>query len=556
MSTYQVLLGLGGDSGLIRIGLPLLRQEPDACAGGRALRGRPLLVQQPERSRRKPVEDFWFTPTARLLDAVEHKKQTLESAWANPWNTRNCHPAHREWARDAARVFLAAREREEVARAAAGHPATSPVAVEWMGLTRLRRPDTRGADQYERTVWGRRYASADGSVREIWIPSMGTVKRDRPMVEIAAAAGVAATGIPVAVEYGQRAEELKGPNVLPSRVRIVGVGLGDGSVAVLADWDADEAVRQFDLHAKNRMAQAVDGRELQPGSDCTRCEGLAGCETIPKIPGLLGVSGPHRPRKRRSVSISDLRVHATCPARYHLTRVLNLKDGRSENEAIRRGRAVDAWLNKRHQERPWTACRHSALPGSLPGLAPEGGGPALDMIRQHRGHCPLDGLPATETVRPQWRLAVYDPVADTVVIADPDLLYTDMGGWVWRETKTAARRFSERRPLLSTFPQLALAVLLMASGVPGGDPRRSRIELEVLRADGATCQEIDPFDAANIDQARDVVSGLAAGWAADETYAPVPAPGFDCVDCEVRRWCAVGRGNAQATLSPSTEAGR
>ncbi|MEW1642089.1 PD-(D/E)XK nuclease family protein [Streptomyces sp. NPDC091219] len=408
-------------------------------------------------------------------------------------------------------------------------------------MTRLRAQDGRGADRYERTAWGRQYASADGSLREIWIPSMDSVKRDRPLPEIAAAAYVAASGVPVDMPYGERTQLPDSDGVLPQRVRVVGVGLGDGSTQVLADWDAAEAKRQFDAHTKELMSSAADGREFRPGQDCIRCEALSGCQAVPRVPGLLDASAPLRPRKRRSVSVSDLRAYRDCPARYYLTRVLKLRDGRTENTAIRRGRAVDAWLNERHAAKPATPCRRVPLPEYLPGLSAEELPAALAMIRQHRGRCPLDGLAVDETVEPQRRLAVYDPQTDVVVIADCDLVYTDRGGRVVRETKTASHPFGERRELVRTYPQLALAVLLMASGTLGGDPRRSRIELEVLRKDGARLEEIDPFDAVTLDQSRHVITELAAGWAADETYIAAPARDFDCTDCEARRWCPSAR---------------
>ncbi|MFG3031729.1 PD-(D/E)XK nuclease family protein [Streptomyces sp. NPDC048253] len=541
MSAFRKPPQVDGDDQLIRIGLPLLRQEPDSCPAGRALRARPLLTQHPERSRRKPVEDFPFAPWGDLVDSVEHRGRTLAEAATNSGSMRRCSEAHMRWAVEAAGTYLAARSREQSVRVAAGHPATRPVRKQWVGVDRLREQDGRGADRYERTAWGRQYASDDGSLREIWIPSIDSVKRDRPLPEIAAAAYVAASGVPADLPYGKRAQLSDSQSVLPQRVRVVGIGLGDGSTQVLADWTAAEAKRQFDEYAKELMSSAADGRELRPGQDCARCEALSGCPAVPRVPGLLGAPASHRPRKRRSVSVSDLRAYRDCPARYYLTRVLKLRDGRTENAAIRRGRAVDAWLNERHAAKPGTPCRRVPLPESLPGLSAEELPSAVAMIRHHRGRCPLDGLAVDETVEPQRRLAVYDPQADVVVIADCDLVHTDRGGTVVRETKTASHRFGERQELVRTYPQLALAVLLMAAGVLGGDPRRSRIELEVLREDGARLEEVDPFDALTLDQSRCVITELAAGWAADETYTADPAHDFDCAGCEARRWCTSAR---------------
>lgn len=200
---------------------------------------------------------------------------------------------------------------------------------------------------------------------------------------------------------------------------------------------------------------------------------------------------------------------------------------------------MDAVLNARHTERPPGGCRHLPLPGGLPGLEETEQEPALRMLDRHRAICPLDGLPSHEQVRVQPRLTAYDPVVDAVIIADPDLLYTDAGGWVWRETKTSRGPLRAGRPLLEQYPQLALAVVLMAAGVLGGDRRRSRIELELLHEGGAACEVIDPFDEPTVEQARSIIADLAGSWAADESYACAPGP--HCTGCEALTWCEAGQ---------------
>ncbi|GAA1898143.1 PD-(D/E)XK nuclease family protein [Actinomadura bangladeshensis] len=531
--------GTEGDAGLVRVGLPLLRDEPRGCPHGRSLRARPLVVD-PNRVRRKPIVDFALKPVMDALDLIEHRKKEVGAALAEPWTFRSCHPSHRAWAETAVTNYLAARTTEEESRRAAGRPATFPVREEWVAISRLTVPDARGARRYERTAWGRRYASADGGTRELWLPSVNSVKEDRPPAEIAAAAAVALTGVSAKARFGRPYQETGGHADVPARVRVIAVGCGDGEVRVLADWDAHEVSRRYESLAQPALRRLIGRTELNPGSDCVNCECLTGCPQPTRAPGLLGVPAPSRPRRRRSVSAADLRVHDDCPARFHLTRVLHLKADQPENPAIRRGRAVDAVLNERHGgQRTERGCRDLPLPTALPGLAEGETGPALRMLAQHRGVCPLDGLPDREQVRAQPRLTAYDPVADAVVIADPDLLYTDTGGWVWRETKTSATPLWEGRPLLESYPQLALAVVLMAAGIPGGDPRRSRIELEVLYEHGAACEVIDPFDEPTLTQARAVVARLADPWTADETYAP--SPGGHCTGCEALTWCEAGR---------------
>jgi hypothetical protein len=527
-----------GDPRLIRVGLPLLREEPRGCPRGRALRARPLVEQDPEPVRRRPLKDFALGPVMDVLDLVEHKKKDVDEALADPAVAHGCHPGHRRWTRDAVLNYLAARAREEESRRADGYPATAPVADEWVAIAALSAPDDRGALRYERTAWGRRYASADGTVREIWLPSLNAVKEDRGDAEIAAAASVALSGIPANARFRRPYLRKGHPGPEPRQVRVIAVGCGDGETRVLADWDAHETSQRYESLAQPALRRMIDRTGLNPGADCVGCAGLLGCAQPTRSPGLLQVPAPARPRRRRSVSASDLRAHAECPAKFHLTRVLRIKRPQPENLAIRRGRAVDAVLNERHSARTPYGCRDLAPPAALPELTAEESGPALRMLDQHRAVCPLHGLPSQEQVLVQPRVSAYDPVADTVVIADPDLLYTDAGGWVWRETKTSSGPVWEGRPLLETFPQLALAVVLMAAGVLDGDRRRSRIELEVLHEQGAACEVIDPFDEPTLAEARATVARLAGPWAADESY--LPAPGRHCADCEALPWCDTG----------------
>ncbi|WP_338932299.1 PD-(D/E)XK nuclease family protein [Streptomyces netropsis] len=475
------------------------------------------------------------------LDAIELNCADVTAALTAMRKSGKLHAGHASWAESAVLCYLRARETTEAERRALGRPETRAVRAQWTEIRGRETSDRRGATRYERTAWGRRYESADGTERELWLLSVNSVKEDRPAAEIAEAAAVAAAGIPAQAGFQDIYRPVPGSTRRPDRIRIIGVGCGSGDHAVLADWDFAEAQRQFELHAKPVLGRVVEGDRLNPGSSCTRCEGLVGCELPRRVPGLLGVPGPRRPRKRRSVSATDLRTHARCPAQFHLTRVLHLSSGKAESEAIRRGRAVDHWLNEQHGE---GGCRDVPLPDALPRLSEDEQQAALSMLAQHQRACPLDGLRTGETVRVQERLSAYDPELDVVLIADPDLLYTRSGGWIWHETKTAAHRPWEGQELMAAHPQLAFAVLMMSAGVPGGDPRRSLIELEVLYEDGARCEEVDPGDPDTQAAARRIIAGLAGPWAVDETYAP--ATGDHCSGCEAAAHCAAGRSYLEA----------
>ena len=146
-------------------------------------------------------------------------------------------------------------------------------------------------------------------------------------------------------------------------------------------------------------------------------------------------------------------------------------------------------------------------------------------------HADRDVVPRTEPV-----LAYDDPASDTVVIAQPDLLYCDGGGWVWRETKTT-RYIADRsgKDVLEVYPQAALALVLLAEGALGGDRSRSRVELEILRPTGPDLELISPGNPGRIAKAREVLASLAAPWHGDRDFAA--NPGRRCADCEVAQWC-------------------
>ncbi|MFF3444117.1 PD-(D/E)XK nuclease family protein [Streptosporangium sp. NPDC002721] len=558
--------GTTGDGSAVRTGLPVTREDPRDCPTAVAAGARIWLRATPEPPRRRdPLQSFTLKPFMDALDLIEHRGVPTAQAMAELHRTQGtfsgkgrppAHPGLIEWTAAAVPRYLAAREAEN----ASGTARTYPVPEEWVVRRDLRSPDRRGAAHYEQTAWGRRYVSADGGVRELRLLSFGTAKKERSNAERAAAAHTAAFGFPSASGYGELYRPVRGlpaaRTARPRRVRVVDVGCGDGSSTVLADWDLEETLRRYAEHTVPALGRAVDATGHVPGSGCVGCKALNGCTTLHQAPGMLGLAADLS-RPRRSVSASDLRTHLECPARFHLTRQLKLRSPRPENAAILRGRAVDAWLNERHATRPLTGCGHSPGPEN-PGdwsagghvLTGEEAEAGARMIAEHAALCPLDGLDPGERVRVQPQLTCYDPELDVVVIATPDLLHTREGGWIWRETKTAGRHLWEERALMRTYPQLALAVLMMASGVLGGDMRRSRVELEMLYPDDGGLEVLDPGLPSVVDEARAVIAEMAGPWQRDTSYSPVP--GRHCGGCEALDWCRPGREHLAPSPDPAT----
>ncbi|MFF3497310.1 PD-(D/E)XK nuclease family protein [Streptomyces sp. NPDC002795] len=458
------------------------------------------------------------------------------------------HPALLMWTIEAFQRYAAARSAEQAQAQAGGLPATAPVRPSWTWRTvRSRTPDMRGARQYEHTVWGRQYASADGAVRDLWVPSLGRAKTDRAAAEKAAIAHVVARGLPTprrrfGVEPPETAMAVARP---VDRVRVFDFGCADGSVTPLLDWGPDDVHQQFTEAAAPAFHSVATGVDTQPGESCVDCKAISQCGALRRTPGLWGGSPTVPTRRRRSLSAWDLRLHGECPAQYHLVRQLHLDDLVQENDGARRGRAVDAWLNERHATRPTQGCRDLPAAGAAEMPAAHGldgrlAREAAGMLREHRDLCPLNGIGPDEQVLVQHRVTAYVPELDVVVLAVPDLVYTHRGRCLWRETKTSSAPLWERRSLMRSYPQLALGVLLLSAGALDADPRRSWVEFEQLREGPgqSRLERIDPSRPENVAEAREVIADLAQPLLDDTSYEP--RTGRHCHGCQARTWCKPG----------------
>ena len=572
MPAWPVPDGTSGGLTLIRTNLVAAREDPRECPWARSTKARPLLRVDPKLAYVvKQLQDFALAPLMDALDRIEYGRCAPKDVVSQLWSTQGtfgisgrprAHEGLLGWTVAAISHYLGAREADQRSRLIAGLAPTFPVEDTWVFRHELARLDSRGANAYEETAWGRRYVALDGSVRDLWLISFGSTKTDRPASEKAAAAHVALYGAPSDgggaghYRYVEPDRLHPGRTAVPSRVRVLDVGCGDGSLASLVDWDREEVDHHFVLDARPALARVVDDAETRPGSSCVECKALAGCSALVRTPHLLSIgSALPKVRSRRSVSVADLRTYADCPAKCHVTRQLKLKSSRPENASIRRGRAVDAWLNDRHLARPPGGCR--SLPGPVDSASWSAGDIALSgdeaeqgarMLVQHQAVCPLDGLDSGEQVLVQHQVTCYDPHLDLVFIATPDLLHTRAGGWTWRETKTSSSRLYEGEPLLRRYPQLALAVLMLDAGVLGGDLSRSLVEFELLNTDDSDLEVLDPSRVRVVSEARDVLNEIATPWIRDAAFEP--NPGRNCQDCEALDWCVPGQQHLAASIKP------
>lgn len=575
MSTWHVPAGAAGEISFIRTNLVAAREADGDCPLGRSLEARPWVTADPEVPELTlPLADFALGPLMAALDRIEFPRFRLSQTdvvslmWQTHGTFKNrrrapAHPGLLKWTEAAISHYLTARQTVQAARLAAGEPTTQPVDVNWVIQRQLSQPDARGARTYEQTAWGRRYASADGEVRELWLLSFGRAKTERPAGETAAAAKVTMFGrsavgrwkAPHEMTPASRSQT--GEPKHPSRARVIDVGCADGSFSVLADWSRSQVDDNFAADAAPVLSRVVEDMRTKPGSSCLGCKAIAGCTALPRTAGLLSLTAGHPSGRRMSISVSDLRYYDACPAKYHLLRQLKLKSTRPESDAIRRGRAVDAWLNERHSDRERIACRGRSGPDVRTWLAERLSLPAADadaaarMAAHHDWHCPLNNLSTSEQVLIQPQITCFDHELNLVFTATPDLVHSRDGGWIWRETKTSASKLFEGKPLLRQYPQLALAVLMLNAGALGGIVARSRVELELLTPDDVTLEEIDPARPAVVDEARQVIDDLARPWIRDVAYEPQPTGA--CASCEALDWCQPGQDHLGAIDNPNGE---
>jgi hypothetical protein len=530
MAPWQPPDGVVGDPSFIRVSLGILGPQRYRCPARDAMAARPGLVASTGvRRGREVLEPFTLGPFMTALDLVEDRRLTADQALtaAGERPERPMHDGVMQWTRHAVRAYLGAFPNDaspDNAVPDGAAPTMRPVRRRWAYRSRLNEPDGRGADRYEINVWGRCYVSVDGRIRELRLITNRLNARNRGDAEIAVAALVAAEG---------------GPGEPPERVRIVQFGILEGAAETLFDGTAAAAVEMYRLHGRDALSSIVDNSEYRPGAICADCQFASVCPKLPREPGLLGVRDPGRPR--RTWSATNARSYRVCPARDYLRQQRLPVDATIEqNAAAERGRAVHAFLDKRHRRADrehcdlhvpsnWVPVRHE--------LADDDRILGARLLRHHAEICPLR---YADEVRPEPDLVYDDADANVVVLAKPDLLYQERGSWVWREVKTTGS--DRRRPtdLLVAYPQLALGIVLVGRGVFG--PGRGWVELEMLRPGGADLTTFDPFTDGVRKRAEQVLVDHVRVWRVDDRFAA--APGRECRRCEVSRWCSAKAGGA------------
>jgi hypothetical protein len=541
MGSWIAPEGMVGSTDHVRVFASHVR--PSTCAQFAAARARPQLrPRRPEPRRPSGLEPF---PLGRIMDALDliefdgvEIDRAVALVIADPAKP-TVHEAVARWLGSAVRNFIDATVQPEES---SGSPAWRPDRNLWVVQAQV--PGTP-PQSYELCAWGRRYESTDGTSRELRIPTSSRQPREPETAEVAVAAYVAGWGSRVVDVYSSEPYQ---PGDTPelARVRVIQVHCATSTTRVLFDGSAADARDLYTRHARDPLRRAVDGGSYTPSSDCAKCKIASICPALPRLPRLLpisdGSSGPTQ--SRRVWSATTGRDFRACPAREYLRQVALPRDPALEYaETAVRGQAVHAWLRAAHVREPRRACTVADLPDNPEHwsagrwtVTGEQAKIGWEALRWHGAICPLASLSADAMVQAETQVVALDMISNALVVATPDLLYTDGPAWVWREIKTSQSRFlADGLELLRRFPQLAIAVGLLWAGALPGDRDGARIEVEQLSPHTGTVDILVPADPQVRAAAREVVAELVDDWYPD-TSAP-PRPGEKCRTCEVSSWC-------------------
>jgi len=457
------------------------------------------------------------------LDQIEFDGVDLDTALAVVRNDgKRTHPGVDRFTEHATRAYLGARPPDV--------GGLRPVRDLWVAQRIL--PSV----VWELYAWGRRYESGGGALREFRFLRLGEA-RERGQSEVAIAAFVAAFGTPASWPKPWSEPFRPSGREGAERVRVIEVGLADGSVNELLDATAQEVEDYFATHGRDEILKIAHDEELAPGFACGGCKRVAVCHGPVRTPGLLGVESAQGPL--RTVSISGLRYHRKCPAQAYL-RAVHLPRSYEYSQEAALGQAVHAWLEKVHDQQR-DGCDLDAMPEAGSDwsagdwrVTGEYAAAGARMLARHVEVCPFRDAPEVDSVRVEPQLTFLDLVARAVVVAKPDLVYREEGQWVWRELKTTQKPRPSFSDPLEEYPQLALGVAALAGGAlgPGG---AGRVELEILRPSGAKLVLIDPTDSERVKTARRVLREWAGPWREDSLFEA--RPGKECQWCPVSQWC-------------------
>lgn len=324
-----------------------------------------------------------------------------------------------------------------------------------------------------------------------------------------------------------------------TRVRVVEIGAGDGSLNVLFDGSPELATSEYDAHVRHIAAELGDHTDIRPGFGCSSCKIAGICEALVPVPRMLGQAG--QGYASRSVAPSDLDRYRTCPAQWLMASDLHLPRTDEYTEAQTRGLLVHEWLETAHRRE--VGCTDADLPEPGSGLdlaqgvmTPEEYAVAYPFLRHHVSTCPLaaDGVEVLEVEESSFG---FDPDADVVTVTKPDIIYRIGDRLVVREFKTSSSLpKGGAEQLYSQTTQVAFLLSMLSSGLKDAyGASTATLEVEVLTPDGSEMYAWDLEDDDVLTHAREDLATAANKWHLDSTWET--NPGDHCLWCPVRQWC-------------------
>jgi hypothetical protein len=334
------------------------------------------------------------------------------------------------------------------------------------------------------------------------------------------------------------------------RVRVSEYSAHTGVHETRFDGTPDEARALYSTRG-HPVADALSGTTYRPGKQCAGCPFVLACPAMSRQRYALGID---KAVATRSITGTDLAGYEYCPTRYDATRSAYLplpSTGSGGEGAQLRGIAVHALLADAHEFAEGTerrACTVDDWPdpeldavgaagaAEAAGVDPATYAAARPYLLNHVEHCLL-GYAGLDEFVVERRFTLYDPDADVVMTAAPDLAFRAGDDEVWRETKTSSRGIPpDTVTALDMFPTFAFDVVLLHAlersrgRVPGG-----ACELEVLGAESSAVWVVPLSDGSLVAHAQRIVAGIARLWAQDLTFGRNVSA--SCRWCPASRWC-------------------
>ena len=392
-------------------------------------------------------------------------------------------------------------------------------------------------------VWGPLYSTEDG-VREIRRYRLGSARTEPHADDLL----WTQTSARIAAAFPSPLEA--------TRVRIVEIGAGDGSMAVAFDDTPAVATSTFNAQARDVAGRLGDLAVAVPGFECSTCKVAGVCDTLIHVDGVMGQE--EKGYATRSIAPSDLDRYAQCPAQWLLASELHLPRDAHYTDAQTRGLLVHQWLEVAHKR--GVGCSASDLPDPGDGLGLAADFMSTDeyslahpFLRHHVEACPLstDGV---ELVAAEELVHGFDAPADVVTVTKPDMLFRVGDRLVIREFKTSTKLPSQGADeIYDQYLQVPFLISMLAAGIQESyGSSAATVEVEVLTPEAGEVFAWDLEDDGLIQSAGEAVKAASTGWHTDSEWKT--NPGHHCTWCPVRQWCPDGhtfQSNRGETVVPA-----